>query len=121
LIATFAVGHGVALIAYHIIWMMTNRDLYKESAKPFIEAEKDLLPLQWGMLKIGAIFTAIAGPLNWAIAELIHRYLNAFERYLPMSAIMLVFDVLLFNAQFVRVIGNLFEKSAKQLAARHCA
>jgi len=118
--ATVGVGHGVALVAYHIIWLITNRDLYKGSANPFIEAEKDLLPLQWGMLKVGAIFTAIAFPLNWFIVEIIHRYLSSMERYLPMSVIMVIFDVLIFNAQFVRIIGNLFERSALVLARRHC-
>jgi len=119
---TIGIGHVLANGAFQVIWYGANRDLYAEvvgSRHRFMALQHDLMPIQWGGLKIAGVLTAIALPLNALGVVALETFAPHLIRVLPIGLLALVFDALLFNSQFVRAMGNLFERHSRRLTARY--
>jgi hypothetical protein len=119
---TILLGHTIANIAFQIIWAVTNRNLYRSHGNfvaRLVAMEKDLLPLQWEVIKIATYWTAVAMPLNAVIALAIEKGLPNLIRVVPIGPFMAILDALIFNGPFVRMMGNLYERYSKVLAQRY--
>lgn len=118
------VGHLMSNIAFQVIWAWTNRDLYRSERnvfRRFLSLQKDLLPLQWAGIKIVVPMILIALPINIFLAWVIETYFKDLVQYLPVGAFMVVIEMILFQGTYIRLMGNLFERYARDLAVRHCS
>jgi hypothetical protein len=116
---TILAGHTAANLSFLTIWNFTNKDLYRHRG-PFAVFE-DMLPLLWRGIKVAAFLTVIALPLNGIIVKGLETFAANAIRFLPTSAFMAMLDALLFNSTYVRLMGNLYEKYANELAAKYCS
>ena len=120
--AVIIIGHGLANIAFQIIWAWSNSDLYKShrGVQKFLAIQRDLLPMQWKGLKIATVLTLIALPIVALITWLFQRFLPNLVEIVPMGALMALIDIMLFNSHFVRLMGNLYEQYSHTLAKKYC-
>jgi hypothetical protein len=121
LAATIVTGQTVAFLAYQAIWFSSNRDLYRTGSvfQNFRRLQHDLLPMQWEGLKIVSLFISLGLPFLAVISWLLQHFAPGAVRVVPISVIAAVLDALLFNSNFVRAMGNLFEKHARVLTRRY--
>jgi len=115
---TILAGHAAANLSFLLIWMFTNKDLYKNRSG--LAVYDDILPLLWRGIKVATWLTIIALPLNGIIVKGLETFAANAIRFLPTSAFMAMLDALLFNSTYVRLMGNLYEKYSGELADKYC-
>lgn len=107
-------------VVFQLIWAAGNPKLYRgSSGEKFRALERDMLPVHWNGIKVGMTFNLVVFPVSSAIIGGI-LFLNRQAAIdIPAWVVTGVINTLFVQPQFMRAMGNFFEKWAGVLADRH--
>ena len=123
MVTPMVLGHVISNVSFQFIWAWTNRDLYaphRGFISKFFSLEEDLVPLQVAGLRVVAPLILLALPINSLFAFVLETYFHDLVKFIPIGIIMVAVEMIFFNGTYIRLMGNLFERYAKQLTRRYC-
>ncbi len=123
LFGTLAFAQICSTIAYEVIWWGANRRLYHECSHRrslrFLEALKDVTPVQWKGFKMAATLWLVTIPLNSVIIGILELISHDVAVGVPVPIIVAGTDALLIQTTFIRTMGDIFERHSRWLAGKY--
>lgn len=122
LLVTFGVANLFGSIGMQIIWKAAHWNLYRRQSKRWLgwiaPLERDLLPMQGRAFLLVCVLFAIMLPINLLMVLVLHTHPNL-ARFVPMGIVAPLLDLLIINSPLLRIMGDIFERHGKLLAARY--
>lgn len=111
------------LIAFQVIWSFSNRGFYERRfggrSHRWAAQFRDLWPMQWRSVKIALFMNIFLIPLGWVVSMLLEWLLPQASRYIPLGFVMSASEAVFIQTTTLRLLGDLFEKHARVMAAHY--
>lgn len=113
----------IGLLAFQTIWSVTNRTFYERRVGGFVDRWRamlrDLWPMQWKSIKIAVGLNCVLLPIAKLVVIAFEHFFPSAVRFIPIPFLVTLTEAFLINSTLLRLMGDLFDRHSRALAARY--
>lgn len=121
-IVTIVVGNICSIIGFQCIWAVSAKPMYcRRNSFDIRSFWKDIVPLQIHGFKRWAVANCLLVPLCLLFLSGIDKFIPQIAKAVPFGVLTPMAEILFVHTSLIRLMGDLFERESKRIAANHAS